>query len=106
MDQRTIVIYRPIIPRAIISTGDACRATRRPFQGRRPLHRFCIGGLAVPVRRRSRGACRTGASIGWVSVSRSELVLDFQDDTNEVFIVVEGLVRVVVRTPLGQEVIL
>jgi len=45
-------------------------------------------------------------SIGWVSVSRSELVLDFQDDTNEVFIVVEGLVRVVVRTPLGQEVIL
>jgi CRP/FNR family transcriptional regulator, cyclic AMP receptor protein len=42
----------------------------------------------------------------WLTVGPDELVLDFGDATNDVFFVVEGAVRVVVRTPLGQEVIL
>jgi CRP/FNR family transcriptional regulator, cyclic AMP receptor protein len=42
----------------------------------------------------------------WLSVGPGELVLDFGDTTDDVFFVAEGAVRVVVRTPLGQEVIL
>lgn len=42
----------------------------------------------------------------WVAVGPGALVLDFGDTTDDVFFVAEGAVRVVVRTPLGQEVIL
>jgi CRP/FNR family cyclic AMP-dependent transcriptional regulator len=42
----------------------------------------------------------------WLAVGPGELVLDFGDTTDDVFLVAEGAVRVVVRTPLGQEVIL
>jgi CRP/FNR family transcriptional regulator, cyclic AMP receptor protein len=42
----------------------------------------------------------------WQSVAPEEMVLDFGDTTNDVFIIAEGEVRVTVRTPLGQEVIL
>jgi CRP-like cAMP-binding protein len=42
----------------------------------------------------------------WLAAVPGELVLDFGDATDDVFLVVEGSVRVVVRTPLGQEVIL
>ncbi len=42
----------------------------------------------------------------WLAVGPGELVLDFGDATDDVFFVAEGAVRVVVRTPLGQEVIL
>ena len=42
----------------------------------------------------------------WLAVGPGELVLDFGDATDGVFFVAEGAVRVVVRTPLGQEVIL
>jgi CRP-like cAMP-binding protein len=42
----------------------------------------------------------------WLAVGPGELVLDFGDATDDVFLVAEGAVRVVVRTPLGQEVIL
>jgi CRP-like cAMP-binding protein len=42
----------------------------------------------------------------WLAVGPGELVLDFGDTTDDVFFVAEGAVRVVVRTPLGQEVIL
>ena len=42
----------------------------------------------------------------WLTVGPSTLVLDFGDATDDVFFVVEGAVRVLVRTPLGQEVIL
>jgi len=45
-------------------------------------------------------------SVHWMSVSRDKLLLDFKDETSDVFIIVEGSVRVVVRTPVGQEVIL
>lgn len=42
----------------------------------------------------------------WLAVGPGGLVLDFGDATDDVFLVAEGAVRVVVRTPLGQEVIL
>ena len=42
----------------------------------------------------------------WLAVGPGELVLDFGDTTDDVFFVAEGAVRVVVRTPLGLEVIL
>jgi CRP/FNR family transcriptional regulator, cyclic AMP receptor protein len=42
----------------------------------------------------------------WLAVGTGELVLDFGDATDDVFLVAEGAVRVVVRTPLGLEVIL
>lgn len=42
----------------------------------------------------------------WLAVGAGELVLDFGDTTDDVFFVAEGAVRVVVRTPAGQEVIL
>lgn len=42
----------------------------------------------------------------WIAVGPGELVLDFGDTTSDVFLVVEGAVRVLVRSPLGQEVIL
>jgi CRP/FNR family cyclic AMP-dependent transcriptional regulator len=42
----------------------------------------------------------------WVTVGAGALVLDFGDATDDVFVVVEGMVRVVVRTPLGQDLIL
>ena len=42
----------------------------------------------------------------WLVVGPGELVLDFGDATDDVFFVAQGAVRVVVRTPLGLEVIL
>jgi CRP/FNR family transcriptional regulator, cyclic AMP receptor protein len=42
----------------------------------------------------------------WLAVGSGALVLDFGDATDDVFLVAEGAVRVVVRTPLGQELIL
>jgi CRP/FNR family transcriptional regulator, cyclic AMP receptor protein len=45
-------------------------------------------------------------SARWLAVGPGELVLDFGDVTEDVFLVAEGMVRVVVRTALGQEVIL
>jgi CRP-like cAMP-binding protein len=42
----------------------------------------------------------------WLAVGPGALVLDFGDATDDVFLVAEGAVRVVVRTPLGQELIL
>jgi len=45
-------------------------------------------------------------SARWLSVGAGELLVDFGDQTDDVFLVAEGAVRVVVRTPLGQEVIL
>jgi CRP/FNR family transcriptional regulator, cyclic AMP receptor protein len=42
----------------------------------------------------------------WLAVGPGELVLDFGDATDDVFFVAQGAVRVVVRTPLGLEVIL
>ncbi len=45
-------------------------------------------------------------SARWISVGAGELLVDFGDQTDDVFLVAEGAVRVVVRTPLGQEVIL
>src|SRR3712207_9130324 len=42
----------------------------------------------------------------WLALGPGELVLDFGDTTDDVFFVAEGAVRVVVRTPLGLEVIL
>ena len=42
----------------------------------------------------------------WLAVGPGELVLDFGDATDDVFLIAGGAVRVVVRTPLGLEVIL
>ena len=42
----------------------------------------------------------------WIFAGTGELLLDFGDATNDVFLVVRGAVRIVVRTPLGQELIL
>jgi CRP/FNR family cyclic AMP-dependent transcriptional regulator len=41
-----------------------------------------------------------------LNVERNETVLDFGDPTDDVFLIAEGLVRVVVRTPQGSEFIL
>src|SRR5215218_7009279 len=52
-------------------------------------------------------ALRAAAPLArWLAVGAGELVLDFGDATDDVFLVAEGAVRVVVRTPLGLEVIL
>jgi CRP/FNR family cyclic AMP-dependent transcriptional regulator len=42
----------------------------------------------------------------WITAGAGALVLDYGDATGDVFVVVEGMVRVVVRTPRGQELIL
>jgi CRP/FNR family cyclic AMP-dependent transcriptional regulator len=42
----------------------------------------------------------------WIDVEANKLILDFGDDTDDVFLVVDGALRVVIRTPLGQEIIL
>jgi CRP/FNR family transcriptional regulator, cyclic AMP receptor protein len=53
------------------------------------------------------GALSAAAPLAlWLNVAPGALVLDFGDTTNDVFFVAEGSVRVLVRTPLGQEVIL
>src|SRR3954447_9564656 len=46
------------------------------------------------------------AQARWLTVEAGALVLDFGDATDDVFLVAEGMVRIVVRTPLGQEVII
>ncbi|MEE4236483.1 MAG: Crp/Fnr family transcriptional regulator [Anderseniella sp.] len=42
----------------------------------------------------------------WRSVAENELIIDYEDDTAEVLFVVEGRVRVLLRTAAGREVIL
>ena len=42
----------------------------------------------------------------WRSVAENELIIDYEDDTAEVVFVVEGRVRVLLRTAAGREVIL
>jgi CRP-like cAMP-binding protein len=42
----------------------------------------------------------------WMALGPGELVLDYGDASDDVFLVAEGAVRVMVRTPLGQELIL
>jgi CRP/FNR family transcriptional regulator, cyclic AMP receptor protein len=42
----------------------------------------------------------------WIDVEAGKLILDFGDDTDDVFLVVDGALRVVIRTTLGQEIIL
>jgi CRP/FNR family transcriptional regulator, cyclic AMP receptor protein len=37
----------------------------------------------------------------WIDVEANKLILDFGDDTDDVFLVVDGALRVVIRTPLG-----
>src|SRR5690349_8170579 len=44
--------------------------------------------------------------VHWLAVGPGELVLDFGDTSNDVFLITSGLVRVIIRTPLGQEFIL
>ena len=67
------------------------------------------GGLARLAALRDADAAALSAAAPlarWLAVGPGELVLDFGDATDDVFFVAEGAVRVVVRTPLGQEVIL
>lgn len=42
----------------------------------------------------------------WIDIEAGKLILDFGDDTDDVFLVVDGALRVVIRTALGQEIIL
>ena len=42
----------------------------------------------------------------WIAVGPQKLIIDFGDETDDVFLVVDGALRVVIRTPLGQEMIL
>jgi CRP/FNR family transcriptional regulator, cyclic AMP receptor protein len=42
----------------------------------------------------------------WLAVDAGEVVLDFGDASNDVFLITGGLVRVIVLTPLGREFIL
>jgi CRP/FNR family transcriptional regulator, cyclic AMP receptor protein len=42
----------------------------------------------------------------WISHGPEELVLDFGDASQDVFLIVEGAVRALIRTPLGQEMII
>ena len=67
------------------------------------------GGLArlVALQGADPAALAAAAPLArWLTVGPGALVLDFGDTTDDVFFVAEGAVRVVVRTPLGQEVIL
>ncbi len=41
----------------------------------------------------------------WKAADEGELVLDFEDDSTDVFFIAQGAVRVVVRTPGGREII-
>jgi CRP-like cAMP-binding protein len=42
----------------------------------------------------------------WIDVEAGKLILDFGDNTGDVFLVVDGAFRVVVRSALGHEIIL
>ena len=41
----------------------------------------------------------------WKTADEGEVVLDYEDDTTDVFFIAQGAVRVIVRTPSGREVI-
>ncbi|MEO1200280.1 MAG: Crp/Fnr family transcriptional regulator [Pseudomonadota bacterium] len=41
----------------------------------------------------------------WKTADEGELVLDFEDESSDVFFIAQGAVRVVVRTPGGREII-
>lgn len=47
-----------------------------------------------------------GSQAVWLAAAPDELVLDFEDATNDVFFVISGRVRVVVRALGGQELVL
>lgn len=47
-----------------------------------------------------------GSQAVWMTAAPSKLILDFEDLTSDVFFILAGRVRVVVRTPGGQELIL
>src|SRR5918997_2623715 len=84
--------------------GDGGRGEHGPQTAERP-----DGGLArlAFLRDAEPAALAATAPLArWLAVGPGELVLDFGDATDDVFFVAEGAVRVVVRTPLGQEVIL
>ena len=77
-----------------------------PGQDRKPPDG---GGLArIPFLQGADPAALSAAAPAarWLAVGAGELVIDFGDRTDDVFLVAEGAVRVLVRTPTGQEVIL
>ena len=47
-----------------------------------------------------------GSQAVWMTANPGKLILDFEDLTSDVFFILAGRVRVVVRTPGGQELIL
>lgn len=51
-------------------------------------------------------AARYAGQAVWTTASPGQMILDFEDLTNDVFFVLSGRVRVVVRAPGGQELIL
>lgn len=51
-------------------------------------------------------ALRHAASARWITAQAGETILDFEDASDDVFFVLQGCVRVVVRTPGGRELIL
>jgi CRP/FNR family cyclic AMP-dependent transcriptional regulator len=46
------------------------------------------------------------SAAAWLSIEANQLVFDYGDDSTDVFFVVQGALRVLVRTALGQEMIL
>jgi CRP-like cAMP-binding protein len=59
-----------------------------------------LSGLPAEVARRHTGAAR------WVTAGAGQQILAFDDASDDVFFVLTGCVRVVVRTPGGRELIL
>lgn len=51
-------------------------------------------------------AATCGSQAVWITAAPGKLILDFEDATSDVFFILSGRVRVVVRTPAGQELIL
>jgi CRP-like cAMP-binding protein len=51
-------------------------------------------------------ARRLNVHCAWRSVAENELIIDYEDDTAEVLFVVDGRVRILLRTAAGREVIL
>src|ERR687893_758942 len=84
--------------------GDGGRGEHGPQTAERPdggLSRLAFLRDAEPA-----ALAAAAPAARWLAVGPGELVLDFGDTTNDVFFVAEGAVRVMVRTPAGQEVIL
>ena len=79
------------------------KTNRQPIRGGRG---DALGRLPFFAGADCASVAELASSTHWLSLAPGQLVIDFGDPTDDVFLVAEGTLRVVVRTPLGQEMVL